>query len=188
MSLIEPYEGWLHIYNPEEDELSPFYGLEFTDQERMVKVYNYILSPYWDEMGSSTLYCKLLWVDYSESFAIIELVGEWNDAVENDIMYLKRELVDALLLNNIKKYILIVENVLNFHGSDDSYYQEWIEDLESDSGFIIVLNALEHVQREMESDHLNQFLFFYQYDKWRTHLPQHLCQYLEQKIFSRLLD
>lgn len=188
MSIIEPYDGWLHVYNPEEDELSPFHEENSKGYEYDTKVYNQIISPYWDKFGSVTLYCKVLFIDYSENFVIIELVGEWNDAVENDIMYLKRELIDILLSQGITKYILICENVLNFHASDDSYYEEWQEDIENESGFIIILNSQEHVEREMRNEGLNHFLFFYQYDKWRTHLPQHFFQHVEKEIFSRLLD
>ena len=50
--------------------------------------------PLWDEFGSSTLYMKILMADYQEGYAIIELIGEWNDAIENDIMILKRDVID----------------------------------------------------------------------------------------------
>ncbi len=36
------------------------------------------------------MYLKVLMADYDEHYAIIELIGEWNDAIENDIMELKR--------------------------------------------------------------------------------------------------
>ena len=32
---------------------------------------------------------KILFADYEQNFAIIELIGEWNDAIENDIMTLE---------------------------------------------------------------------------------------------------
>ena len=37
---------------------------------------------------------KVLMADYQEQYAIIELIGEWNDAIENDIMTLKRDVID----------------------------------------------------------------------------------------------
>jgi len=43
-------------------------------------------------------------------------------------MHLKRNVIDVLVGERINKFILIGENVLNFHGSDDSYYEEWFED------------------------------------------------------------
>ena len=44
----------------------------------------------------------------------------------------------------INKYILIGENILNFHYSDDSYYEEWFDD-NGDNGWIVLLNFREHV-------------------------------------------
>ncbi len=58
---------------------------------------------------------KVLMADYDEKYAIIELIGEWNDAIENDIMELKREVLEKFMYEGIVKFILIAENVLNFH-------------------------------------------------------------------------
>src|SRR3954468_8062860 len=121
MHEIEPFYNWRHIYVSEEDECSPFYGREYSEFEFTQTLYNYYIHPQWDEFGSRTLYMKLLYVDYDQRFAIIELFGEWNDAIENDIMTIRREVTDNLYRNGIIKFILIAENVLNFHSSDDSY-------------------------------------------------------------------
>src|SRR6187200_401751 len=121
---IEPYYNWRHIYVSEEDERSPFYQREYSEFEFTQTVYNYFIHPQWDDFGSRTLYLKLLFVDYDQGFAIIELIGEWNDAIENDIMTLKREIVDKMISEGIYKYVLISENVMNFHSSDTSYYEE----------------------------------------------------------------
>jgi len=87
-------------------------------------VYNYYIHPQWDEFGSKTLYLKILYTDYDAKFAIIELIGEWNDTIENDIMELKREVLDKLMAEGIIKFILIAENVFNFHSGDKDYYEE----------------------------------------------------------------
>jgi hypothetical protein len=76
---------------------SPFYEREYSEFEYTNQVYNYLLHPQWDEFGSSTLYLKILYVDYKEGFAIIEMIGEWNDAINNDIMFLKRDVVEGSL-------------------------------------------------------------------------------------------
>ena len=47
----------------------------------------------------------------------------------------------------IQKFIFIGENVLNFHSSDDCYYEECVEDLED--GWIALVNFHEHVEAEM---------------------------------------
>ncbi len=73
-------------------------------------------------------------------------MGEWNDCLHNDIMHLKRNVIDELLKYDIQYFIVIGENVLNFHASDDCYYEEWFEDVED--GFIAFVNFREHVLQE----------------------------------------
>ena len=119
MHTIEPYWKWREKYTAENDEKSPFYGREYSELEYSTVIYDHYIHPQWDNFGSSTLYLKILFADYEQSFAIIELIGEWNDAVHNDIMFLKRDIMDELIGNGINKFILVGENVLNFHGSDD---------------------------------------------------------------------
>ena len=90
-------------------------------------------------MGSETLYIKIcFFANYEQSYVIIEFIGEWNDAINNDIMHFKRNIVDHFNGLGITKYILIGENVFNFHGSDDSYYEEWFEDVKE--GWITGVN------------------------------------------------
>src|SRR6195952_4696485 len=118
MQDIEPYYNWRHLYTAEEDVQSPFYGRTYSEFEFTHTVYIYYIHPQWDEFGSRTLYLKVLFADYELNYAIIEMIGEWNDAVENDIMQLKRSVIDRMVARGIYKFILITENVLNFHSSD----------------------------------------------------------------------
>ena len=66
-------------------------------------LYNYYIHLQWDEFGSRTLYMKILFADYEQHFVIIELMGEWNDAIENDIMTLRRNITDQLYRKGITK-------------------------------------------------------------------------------------
>jgi hypothetical protein len=59
-------------------------------------VYDHVIHPQWDNFGS-TLYLKLLFADYDEGYVIIELIGEWNDLLHNDIMFLKRNIIEPLM-------------------------------------------------------------------------------------------
>ena len=122
MQDLEPFYNWRGYYIAAEDPLSPFYGREYSEFEYTNTIYNYYIHPQWDEFGSNTLYLKILFTDYDRGFAIIEFIGEWNDALYNDIMFLKRDLIELMMKEGINKYILIGENVMNFHGSDDCYY------------------------------------------------------------------
>jgi hypothetical protein len=190
MHTIEPYYRWREHYIASEDEYSPFYQREYSKFEFHNTIYNYFIHPQWDYIGSPTLYLKILYVNYAKQCAIIELIGEWNDCINNDIMYLKREVADCMLRAGIRKFILIGENVLNFHSLEDCYYEEWWQDISFDPGgeglgWIAMLNFRDHIMREMESISLEQFVHygtpFNKFD-WRTMEPLHLVQRTESLI------
>ena len=84
--------------------------------------------------------------------AVIELIGEWNDAIENDIMLFKRDVIESIMYHGIDKFILIGENVLNFHASDECYYEEWFDDV--DDGWIAMVNFHQHVVKEFSNANL----------------------------------
>jgi hypothetical protein len=151
---IEPYYNWRHLYIAAEDERSPFYGREYSETEFTNTIYNFVIHPQWDSFGSETLYMKVLYVDYDEKYCIIELIGEWNDAITNDIMLIKRDIIDEISYYGVNKFILIGENVLNFHASDDSYYEEWFDDA-GENGWIIFLNFRQHVLAEFKAHNID---------------------------------
>ena len=107
MHYIEPYYNWRHLYTAEEDEKSPFYKRVYSEFEFSNTVYNYYIHPQWDDIDSRTLYIKILFADYEDNYAIIELIGEWNDAIENDIQTMKRNIIDILIARKIYKFILM---------------------------------------------------------------------------------
>jgi len=179
---IEPFFNWRHLYTAEEDENSPFYGREYSEFEFSNTVYNYYIHPQWDEFGSRTLYLKILYADYDQQFAILELIGEWNDAVENDIMQLKREVIDSLVPKGITKFILITENVLNFHSSDADYYEEWYDDIKDDGGWIVCLNMPEQTQYDFQRSHIDRYVRLLQNPAWRTFQPSHLFHAIDNSM------
>ncbi|MCB0410582.1 MAG: hypothetical protein KDD29_10215 [Flavobacteriales bacterium] len=158
MHTIEPFYNWRHLYVASEDPESAFYNQNYSEFEFSNTIYNYYIHPQWDNFGSETLYLKILFVDYTERYAIIELIGEWNDAIGNDIMLLKRDLIEDMLYMEINKFIFIGENVLNFHGSDDSYYEEWFDEIGED-GWIVFINFREHVLREFRQSGLDYYFY-----------------------------
>lgn len=187
MQDIEPFYNWRHLYSAEEDKLSPFYKRDYSEFEYSQTVYNYYIHPQWDFFGSATMYMKIIYTDYENQYAIIELIGEWNDAIENDIMTLRREVTDKLYKKGIKYFILIAENILNFHSSDDCYYEEWTEQLEDDYGWIALINMPEQSMYDFKKARLTQYLHIFQLPQWRTFQPDHLYQIIEAQI-SRLLN
>jgi hypothetical protein len=187
MQDIEPFYAWRELYIAADDELSPFYGREYSEFVYSNTIYNYYIHPQWDDFGSNTLYVKVLYADYENGYAILEFIGEWNDAINNDIMILKRDVIDPLLGNGIKKFILLGENVLNFHASDDCYYNEWFDDVEE--GWVVALNFREHVRNEFEQNNIDFYLVFggeLNNMSWRTYNPMQLFQRVEEVIRHRL--
>jgi hypothetical protein len=188
MHAIEPYYNWKHFYSADEDELSPFYKREYSEFYFTNTVYDYYIHPQWDDMGSSTLYLKVLFVDYDQGYAIIEFIGEWNDCISNDIMYLKRDVIDPMLEYDINKFILIGENVLNFHFDGDDYYDEWFQDVED--GWIAAINFQEHVLREFREHNIDYYLNFggeLDVLSWRTQEPSDFFNKIETVMNRRLI-
>ena len=184
---IEPFYSWRNLYIASEDERSPFYRQQYSEIEFTHAIYNYLIHPQWDEIGSATLFIKILYSDYDDGYCIIEMIGEWNDCLYNDIMYLKRNIVEPLIDNGINKFILFGENVLNFHSSDDLYYQEWFEDLED--GWIVALNFRDFVIREFESANIDYYIAFGKHFNdvnWRKYTPMDLYQVIERAMSRRL--
>lgn len=186
MHNIEPFYNWRHLYAAEEDESSPFYGREYSEFTFSNTVYNYYVHPQWDEFGSRNLYMKVLYADYQFNYVIIEMLGEWNDAIENDIMTLKRDIIDVMIAVGIRKFILITENVMNFHSSDDCYYEEWWDDIKDDGGWIVALNMPPQTRQEFEKARLDNYVHLLDVEKWRPYQPQHIYNELDNLMMRRL--
>jgi hypothetical protein len=186
MQDLEPYYRWRDLYVAEEDERSPFFGVDHSQFEYSTTIYNYYIHPQWDDMGSKTLFLKILYADYKKHFVIIELIGEWNDAIENDIMTLRREVTDHLMDQGITKFILIAENVLNFHSSEADYYEEWYENVADENGWIICLNMPESSQYDFRKMKLQYYIELKEMDDWRRYQPEGLFQKIDNELKKRL--
>ncbi len=187
MQDIEPFYAWRDLYVSAEDERSPFYGRQYSESVCTHTIYNYYIHPQWDDFGSNTLYTKILFADYDRRFAILEFIGEWNDAINNDIMLLKRDVVDTMLRFGIRYFILIGENVLNFHASDDCYYSEWQEDVED--GWIAALNFRHHVLAEFSHSNIDSYLVTggeLNVLCWRNYNPYQLFEKVNTIVRRRL--
>lgn len=160
MQDIEPHFQWRDHYIAAKDNRSPFYGRKYEEFGFTDKVYNFLIHPQWDNFGSETLYLKVLFVDYQEGYAIIELIGEWNDAVHNDVMFLKREVIDPLIEFEVTDFILILENVLYFHGDDTDYYEEWLDDIGEAGGWVALVNIQDHVAGDMRDTGIDNYVHF----------------------------
>lgn len=191
MHEIEPFYNWLDYYNSEEDEKSPFYGTEHSEFEFSNTIYNFYVHPQWDNFGAENLYIKILFADYNKHFMVIEMIGEWNDCITNDIMTFKRDFIDPFIEHGIYKFVLIGENVLNFHYSDDCYYEEWYEDIRDNGGWIAALNFREHVLEEMRKANIHHYVLMNNPENeilWRNQKPFTFHKLIEENLMPRLLD
>jgi hypothetical protein len=186
---IEPHYNWRDRYEAAKDSKSPFFRRTYDEFKYSKKIYNYYIHPQWDAFGSPTLYMKILYADYENGYAIFEMMGEWNDAVTNDIMFLKREIADEMALHGIHKYLVFCDNVLNFHGEDDDYYEEWYEDVRDEDGWICFLNLLDHVEVEMRDTRLQNYVNFgpdFNNFSWRKLKPDLLCRAVEMMVVGEV--
>jgi len=190
---IEPHFLWRDLYVASEDRHSPFFGRQYDEFYFTQKVYNYFIHPQWDAFGSSTLYTKILFADYDEGYAILEFIGEWNDCLYNDIEAMKRHLIDPLIRKGIHRFILVCESVFNFHGDDDSYYEEWWEDIQDEGGWICLLNTEKHVWEEMDATGIHRYVHYgnaYNNVAWRPRRPEFVFRLIADRLASEtgLLD
>ncbi len=190
MQELEPFYNWRHLYQAENDERSPFFGREYSELYYTNTIYNFYIHPQWDEFGSNTLFLKVLYCDYDNQVAIIEFIGEWNDAINNDIMSLKREVIDEMTAEGIIKFILIGENVLNFHASDDSYYEEWWQEVDDEDGWIAMINFRQHILEEASTENIDSYINLggdLNDMEWRKFSPNLLFQEIDEQLKGRLL-
>ena len=78
----------------------------------------------------------------------------------------------------MSKFVLIGENVLNFHHSDDAYYEEWFDEVMEEDGWIALLNFREHVLADMQAIDLDSYFVLggeLNEMGWRTFTPEQLC-------------
>jgi hypothetical protein len=189
MHLIEPYYNWRNHYISNEDSRSPFYGRENSEMFYTDHIYDHYIHPQWDNIGSPTLFVKILFADYEDGFCIIEMIGEWNDCINNDIMTFKRDVIEPLMCEGISKFILIGENVLNFHESDDCYYEEWFDEVEDMDGWIALLNFREHVIEVFEEANIDSYFVLggkMNNLGWRTLTPTSLFNKVKGFVMRRL--
>ena len=186
MHFVEPYFNWRGYYVASEDPLSPFFEREYSEFEFSNSIYDFYIHPQWDSIGSPTLFIKILMVDYDAAYAIVELIGEWNDAIENDIMTFKRDVIDIMIAQGINKYILVAENVLNFHSSDDCYYEEWTEDIEEEGGWVSIIGLPEQSRYDFTRASIDRYVQLIDLPDWRPFTPGNLFTKVDNLLLRRL--
>lgn len=190
MHTIEPYYNWRGLYIASEDIQSPFFEREYSEFEFTDSIYNYCIHPQWDNIGSPSLFIKILYADYDTGFCVIELFGEWNDVIHNDIMIFKRDIAEHLMETGINKFIFIAENLLNFHADSEDYYEEWFEEIDDSEGWMALVNLRPHVLEEIQNHNLDYYFLLggeLEEVNWRTSTPQQFYARIATYIRKRLV-
>ncbi|MDX2248504.1 MAG: hypothetical protein SF052_17095 [Bacteroidia bacterium] len=180
---IEPFYGWLEIYSHDRDERSPFHEIQHSLFYYDRSVNNIPAHPLWDDIGSESLLVKILYANYEEGYAIIELFGEWNDLFENDYKLLGENCLTYLIDNGIDKFILICENVFHIYLETDDYYQALQDEMEE--GWICILRARQEIFEEM--NHYGVASYFYWSPfldelEWRKLKPFQLFSLIQSRM------
>ena len=76
---------------------------------------------------------------------------------------------------------------MNFHASDDCYYQEWFEEVED--GWIAFLNFRKHVLDEFQHANIDYYILSggkLNDVAWRTSSPNELFEKIEHFVQKRI--
>jgi hypothetical protein len=101
-------------------------------------------------------------------------------------MTFKRDVIDIFEQQGITKFILIAENVLNFHSGDKDYYQEWFDEVTDNDGWIVCLNMPEATQHDFRKARLNYYVELMDLANWRIYKPFHLFKKIDEELTKRL--
>lgn len=180
---IEPFYGWLAYYHHEEDKRSPFHDVQHNQFYYDRSINRIPAHPLWDQVGSESLLVKILYADYHEGYAVIELFGEWNDLFENDYKLLAENCLTYLIDEGINRFILVCENVFNIYLESDDYYEALQEEL--GDGWICLLRPRERVYEEMEEYQIAPYFFHSPVLddlNWRTIKPPKLYEAVKTRM------
>ena len=76
--------------------------------------------------------------------------------------------------------------MLNFHSSDNCYYEEWHEDVLEDGGWVVMIGLPEQSQHDFKKARINYYVELFDFPQWRTTLPQFLFAAVDNFILKRL--
>ena len=117
----------------------------------------------------------------------------WVELLVFEIMYSQilfptvfQSLNKSLPAEGIIKFILIAENVFNFHSGDKDYYEELYEELSEEEGWAVLINFHPAAQHDFLLRKLNRYVELMDISAWSTYKPEHFFQFIDQKLSQRL--
>ncbi|MEO0473511.1 MAG: hypothetical protein AAF206_28115 [Bacteroidota bacterium] len=185
---IEPFYGWLNLYSHEQDERSPFHQVEHNMFYYDRSINHIPAHPLWDDFGSESLLTKILFVDYDQGYAILELFGEWNDLYDNDFRLFAENCLTYLVDHGVQQFVFICENVFHIYPDTDDYYQAMQDELED--GWMAVLRIRPNVREEMDQYGIAEYFYWspvLDQISWRKLKPPQLYQLVADRM-RKVLD
>jgi hypothetical protein len=88
---------------------------------------------------------------------------------------------------SVDKFILIAENVLNFHSDGADYYEELSQELQESGGWAVCLNMPMQSENEFKQAGHHHFIELFNIPEWRSYRPFHLLRKVESLLGPRLL-
>ena len=125
-------------------------------------------------------------MDKSVVFIFTVLLNSTDCTLTIPSLFLGPESIDILYAKGITKFIIIAENVLNFHSSDDSYYEEWREQLLDDGGWVVIIDMPQQSQYDFKKARLTNYVSLMDFPQWRTLKPDVIFQQVDNWIMKLL--
>ena len=123
--------------------------------------------------------------EFSQTVYNYYIHPQW-DEFGSKTLYLKILYTDYDAKFAIIEFILIAENVFNFHSGDKDYYEELYEELSDEDGWAVLVNFHPAAQHDFLLRKLNRYIELMEISAWRTYKPEHFFQFIDQKLSQRL--
>ena len=94
--------------------------------------------------------------------------------------------IDQMIAHGIHKFILIAENVLNFHSSDDCYYEEWVDDVNEEGGWVSIIGLPEQSRYDFTRAGIDRYVQLVDLPDWRPFTPGNLFTKVDNLLLRRL--
>jgi hypothetical protein len=75
---------------------------------------------------------------------------------------------------------------MNFHSSDDCYYEEWYEDVADEGGWITMLSLPEQSKYDFTRAGIHRYIQLIDFRDWRPYTPMNLFTKIDNSQLKRL--
>jgi hypothetical protein len=75
---------------------------------------------------------------------------------------------------------------LNFHSSDDCYYEEWYEDIADEGGWVTMLGLPEQSRYDFTRAGVNRYVLLTDVEEWRTYSAMNLYAKIDNLMVRRI--